>query len=380
MPADSAAGELVSTQAAMDALMSLRPPVSPLRRFIFGSDTSIDRVHPEFRNKFKLIIDQIEHLHQEIASMRTQLPEPHNDPPEAAQGSVGLSGRLYTNRTHTTAPKLVGQPCTGPKLLRKKTSTNIPITAFLNPVRQEQSPGAAGQQTDAPTLTSLVMQSIHPPAEPGAANHGLTLSGFRRVLGGSETQEDPGAAAMSPLVPLPESPQTVPGAAEADFDGYTITQLKQAMAFFSRPFASRTAAVAYLQERHRTTGELPDVRLTAFQTMTPRRRKSMSDRVADWLLDSPWYLLIVTFIPVDLKRMHAHMVSSGLRVPQNLLASYLLAQGVLIAECRDDYENVRTSVRNKGVRYMRDSGGAKQLTLSEILRGHSGRGCPRSRR
>ncbi|TNJ30661.1 hypothetical protein GMRT_10751 [Giardia muris] len=150
---------------------------------------------------------------------------------------------------------------------------------------------------------------------------------------------------------------------QAEFTEYTVVQLKKAMKYFGKPYRSRLASIAWLQEHYEKTGELPEVPLNRYQTMTPTRKVDLTRRLTSWLRETEWYLLALTYVPIDAHALHHHANRCGIRVTLDFLAQYLLAQGVLLAEGQ---ASRKTQIGNDEIRYAPENG-LRQLTLSEIV-------------
>lgn len=173
---------------------------------------------------------------------------------------------------------------------------------------------------------------------------------------------------------LPETPAAQPPPL-ARFETYTVSQLRAAMYFFGKAFKNRSQAIAELTREYQATGRVPgNVRLTAYQEMTPGHKQGIQERATEWIMESDWYLPIVTFIPIDRNKLLRHMHATGLKISSSFLTNFLFEQGILMAENGDDVlVDPEGNQRRARPVHITDERGQRQLTLSQII---SGRRAP----
>lgn len=161
---------------------------------------------------------------------------------------------------------------------------------------------------------------------------------------------------------LPDTPVSNP---LADFESYTVFQLRQSLKQLGKKYFTREQAVQTLRGEHATRGWLPNIHLTQFQLMSPARRQTLEETITDWIKGSPWYLLILTFVPVNKYKMLEHMKRCKINVSLETLSNYLLNNNVLMAE-REETDTTSLDANKLKIRYPKENG-EKQLTLSEII-------------
>ncbi|KAE8304414.1 hypothetical protein GL50803_005742 [Giardia duodenalis] len=161
---------------------------------------------------------------------------------------------------------------------------------------------------------------------------------------------------------LPSTPASNP---LTDFESYTIFQLRQSLKQLGKKYFTREQAIQTLRREHDTHGWLPNIHLTQFQLMSPARRQTLEETITDWIKASPWYLLILTFVPVNKYKMLEHMKKCKINVSLETLSNYLLNNNVLMAE-REETNTTSLDADKLKIRYPKENG-EKQLTLSEII-------------
>lgn len=161
---------------------------------------------------------------------------------------------------------------------------------------------------------------------------------------------------------LPDTPIVNP---LADFESYTVFQLRQGLKQLGKRYLTREQAIQVLRGEHTTRGWLPNIHLTQLQLMSPARRQTLEETITDWIKASPWYLLILTFVPVNKQKMLDHMKKCKLNISLETLSNYLLNNNVLMAE-GEETDATSLNADKLKIRYPNDNG-EKQLTLSEIL-------------
>lgn len=161
---------------------------------------------------------------------------------------------------------------------------------------------------------------------------------------------------------LPDTPVANP---LADFESYTVFQLRQSLKQLGKRYLTREHAIQMLRGEYASRGWLPDIHLTQFQLMSPARRQTLEETVTDWIKTSPWYLLILTFVPVNKHKMLEHMKKCKINISLESLSSYLLNNNVLMAE-GEETDSTSLDENKLKIRYPKENG-EKQLTLSEIL-------------
>lgn len=161
---------------------------------------------------------------------------------------------------------------------------------------------------------------------------------------------------------LPDTPPINPF---AEFESYTVFQLRQSLKQLGKRYLTRDQAIQSLRGEYISRGWLPNIQLTQFQLMSPARRQTLEETVTDWIKTSPWYLLILTFVPVNKHKMLEHMKKCKINISLESLCSYLLKNNVLMAE-GEETDSTSLDENKLKIRYPKENG-EKQLTLSEIL-------------
>ena len=122
-----------------------------------------------------------------------------------------------------------------------------------------------------------------------------------------------------------------------NFYAYSVPQLRKAMADLHMRHTTIARSIEQLTKYYQEhPGERPNVRLNKYQVTSPNTKLGKNKVICDWLEASSWWILIVTFVPVEVNAMLADMKKAGLKVTLEYLKQFLIDKQIIFCDYQED--------------------------------------------
>eukprot|EP00702_Spironucleus_salmonicida_P003966 EST45257.1 hypothetical protein SS50377_14833 [Spironucleus salmonicida] len=93
--------------------------------------------------------------------------------------------------------------------------------------------------------------------------------------------------------------------------------------------------------------------------MTPQRKNDLEFRLQKSIFDSKYFQSIISFVPIDIRKLLIEIKKNGINISLSFLTDYLITQGILYCDGDREIGEMAEKVNSKI---------SKQLTLSQNLR------------
>lgn len=122
-----------------------------------------------------------------------------------------------------------------------------------------------------------------------------------------------------------------------NFHAYSVPQLRKAMMDIHMRHTTIARSVEVLTKYYQEhPDERPNIKLNKYQVTSPNTKLNKNKVICDWLESSSWWILIVTFVPVEVNAMFADMKKAGLKITMEYLKQFLIDKQIIFCDYQED--------------------------------------------